>query len=144
MVISFTALLRGAVLWTAGDGVVNKKDLNLVRQRFGLRLPRQAATARPKAVESRPRPMPAVRMVLDRPGAFHRKGHFARVGILVNLTILSQNVTCKRRSYLGHLNWMGFRTKFVGYIGRISQAGENMIGSVIYLQITAPIRLEVI
>jgi hypothetical protein len=60
-----------------GDGVVNTKDLKLVRQRFGTKLPRQATT-RAKAIETRARPVPAVRMVLDHPGVFRREGRLPR------------------------------------------------------------------
>jgi hypothetical protein len=56
-----------------GDGFVNKKDLNLVRQRFGLKLPRQTTAARTNAVETRARLVPDVRIVRDRPIAFRRE-----------------------------------------------------------------------
>jgi hypothetical protein len=61
-----------------GDGVVNTKDLNLVRQRIGTRLPRQGATTRAKVVEARPRLVTAVRVVPDHPGDFRRKSRFPR------------------------------------------------------------------
>ncbi len=61
-----------------GDGVVNSKDLNLVKQRFGLKLPRETTAARTEVVLARPRLGPDVRIVRDHPGEFRRDGRNLR------------------------------------------------------------------
>jgi hypothetical protein len=59
-----------------GSGTISKKDLNLVRQRFGLRLPRQTTAASVEAVETRARRVADVRIDRDHPG--DRVSPFAR------------------------------------------------------------------